>query len=231
MARDKVRGVVRPHKLEPDSILLPGVSVVTITGADGADGEPGIMGPPGEAGIDGEDGQSGVPGPQGNPGPTGLNGRDGVTVWLEPEPPDEWMIPGPPGPQGPTSAAGSTGVASLDFGAFPGASDASVAVSAPAIGAGDRPFAWIFPAATADHTADEHMVEPFEVFANAVVAGVGFTISGVNFNMLFEPLVPTSGANNVTLAGGLVKPSTAQQPTAGGIGTRIYGAWTIAWRF
>ena len=69
------------------------------------------------------------------------------------------------------------GTASVNFGAFPGATDASVVVTGQAgITAGSLVEAWILPAATADHSADEHWVEPPGVVAGAVVAGTGFTI-------------------------------------------------------
>ena len=75
---------------------------------------------------------------------------------------------------------GAQGTATLDFGAFPGKTDASVAVTGQAgIAAGSLVEAWIFPTATADHTVDEHWVDPPEVFAGNVVAGTGFTIYGV----------------------------------------------------
>lgn len=74
---------------------------------------------------------------------------------------------------------GAQGVASLDFGAFPGATEATVAVTGQAtIASGSLAEAWIFPAATADHTADEHMLEDLRIHAGNVVAGTGFTIYG-----------------------------------------------------
>jgi len=123
------------------------------------------------------------------------------------------------------------GTATLDFGAFPGASDASVAVTGQAgILAGSLVEAWLFPAATTDHTADEHWVETIEVMAGNVVAGTGFTIYGINENQLSEPVVPQgNGRNNVTLAGGLVSSSNLQAPLIGGIGTRLYGKFNVAW--
>ena len=75
---------------------------------------------------------------------------------------------------------GAQGSALLDFGAFPGSSDATVAVAQAGIAADSLAEAWLFPAATADHTADEHVVEEIEVHARDVVAGVGFTIQGVS---------------------------------------------------
>jgi len=98
---------------------------------------------------------------------------------------------------------GAQGVATLDFGAFPGASDASVAVTGQgSIVAGSLVEAWILPAVTADHSADEHLVETLEVYAGNIIAGTGFTIYGINKSSLFEPT---------------------------GRGTRIYGAWNIPW--
>ena len=70
---------------------------------------------------------------------------------------------------------GATGTAILDFGATP-VSDCSLAVAQPTILAGSLVEAWIWPLTTADHTADEHLVEPLHVYAGNVVAGVGFTI-------------------------------------------------------
>ena len=71
---------------------------------------------------------------------------------------------------------GAQGTAILDFGAFPGQTDTSLAVADAAILAGSLVEAWIWPLATADHTADEHIVEPLNVFAGNVQAGVGFTL-------------------------------------------------------
>lgn len=122
----------------------------------------------------------------------------------------------------------ATGTAILDFGAFPGGSDASVTVIGQAsILAGSLVEAWIWPVATADHTADEHMVETFKVFAHTVVAGVGFTISGFNTSELFEGLVPGGQGRAATTAIGA--PSLDIKDRIGGRGTRIYGQWTIAW--
>lgn len=77
--------------------------------------------------------------------------------------------------------ASGTGTALLDFGAFPGKTDVSLAVTGQAtIGAAALAEAWIWPVATVDHSADEHAVEALRVFARDVVAGTGFTIQGVS---------------------------------------------------
>lgn len=97
---------------------------------------------------------------------------------------------------------GAQGTAVLDFGAFPGKSDASVDVTGQTeILAISLVEAWLRPVATGDHSADEHRVETLAVLAGNIVAGVGFTISGRNTSQL--------GSH--------------------GQGTRLYGQWTVAW--
>ena len=106
-----------------------------------------------------------------------------------------------------------TGTASLDFGAFPGASDAALAVTGQAgIQAGSLVEAWLVPTATADHSADEHRVEQLEVTAGDVVAGVGFTIYGLN---------RTAGGGDGMAPRGRV--------LVHGGNTRIWGRWSVAW--
>ena len=72
------------------------------------------------------------------------------------------------------------GTATLNFGTFPGGTDATVTVTGQtSILSTSLVEAWISPVATTDHTADEHWVDPPEVYAGNVVAGTGFTIYGV----------------------------------------------------
>ncbi len=72
---------------------------------------------------------------------------------------------------------GSTGTSTIDFGAFPGMMDAQTVITGQTgILAGSLVEAWISPVATADHTADEHWVEPIQMRAGNIVAGTGFTI-------------------------------------------------------
>jgi hypothetical protein len=123
---------------------------------------------------------------------------------------------------------GAQGTAILDFGAFPGKSDASVAVTGQAgIVAGSLVEAWIRPVATADHTDTEHMVETLAVFAADIVAGTGFTIYGFNTSQLTEGLQP--GGEGAAATGAIGAPSGDGMPRVGGYGTRLYGQWTIAW--
>ena len=105
------------------------------------------------------------------------------------------------------------GTATLDFGTFPGKSDATVAVTGQTgILSNSLAEAWVYPVATGDHSADEHIAETIQVAARDIVAGVGFTIQGWNTSQLNEPVVPGSGGR-----------------LGGGQGTRIYGQWTVAW--
>ena len=126
---------------------------------------------------------------------------------------------------------GATGTATLDFGAFPGASDASVAVTGQAGSvAGSLVEAWLRPAASADHSADEHLIETLRVEAGYIVPGVGFTIYGINTNQLNEPVTPPRAARfgGTGQDAGAGK-QDAQTRDQGGKGARIYGQWTVAW--
>lgn len=73
-------------------------------------------------------------------------------------------------------ASGAGGYATVDFGSG-GASDTTINITGQAgITAGSVVIAAISPAATATHSADEHVVESIEVMAGNIVAGTGFTI-------------------------------------------------------
>jgi hypothetical protein len=125
---------------------------------------------------------------------------------------------------------GAQGFTTVDFGAFPGKSDATVTITGQAgILAGSLVEAWIRPVATADHTAGEHVVETLKAVAHSIVVGVGFDITVMNTSQLNEPL-ESSGAGqrgNIPL---LASRSIGYAvPDRGGEGTRIYGLWTVAW--
>lgn len=104
------------------------------------------------------------------------------------------------------------GTTTVNFGTFPGATDARVNVTGQgSILATSLVEAWVFPTATADHSADEHWVDGPQVVAGNVVAGTGFTIYAS------------------------VKPQTdAKAPTDSRRGnsnnnSMAYGSWTVAW--
>lgn len=141
---------------------------------------------------------------------------------------------GAPGTDGADGAAGAPGVGTtgevlLDFGGFPGASDASVTVTGQAgIVADSVVEAWMRLEATGDHSADEHWVETIEVFAGNIVAGVGFTIYGKNTNQLTELVDPQTRKGNVAGPG---VGKNAKRPAITKGGTRLYGQFTVQWRW
>lgn len=80
-------------------------------------------------------------------------------------------------------AAGSF-TAVLNFGAFPGVTDTSVAVTGQtALGATDKVDVWVRLEATAEHNEDEHLLlrqlVSVGVKRSTIVAGTGFTVYGV----------------------------------------------------
>lgn len=118
-----------------------------------------------------------------------------------------------------TAAAGTTvvGTTTIDFGAFPGKSDTSIDVTGQTnILSNSVISAWIYPStATADHSADEHMLETIKIYVGNIVVGTGFTIYGFNSSEINENFYGI--LNNSQTIGNI------------GQGTRIYGQWTVAW--
>jgi hypothetical protein len=75
----------------------------------------------------------------------------------------------------------AVGTATIDFGALPGGSDASVVVTGQTgIAANSSVEAWVVPTANADHNADEHIVEGLRIYAGNIVPGTGFTIYAIH---------------------------------------------------
>lgn len=129
---------------------------------------------------------------------------------------------------------GAQGTATVDFGAFPGSAHASVAITGQAsILAGSLVEAWILPAATADHSSDEHLVEKIRVVAGDIIAGTGFTIHAVSTNELSEPLMPPGvGRKHVTNASAgqnTYSPGDTIGRSVGGKMPMVYGQWSVAW--
>ena len=138
----------------------------------------------------------------------------------------------PPGGGG----GANVGTATVDFGAFPGSSHATVVVTGQAgIVAGSVVQAWIRPVATADHSADEHMLETIRVHASSIVAGTGFTINAFNAGTINEPDVAAVSRDNVGQQtgrpGGRGRLDVPASAAAGAKGTRLYGLWTVAWQW
>lgn len=115
-----------------------------------------------------------------------------------------------------------TGSTTVDFGAFPGQSDTSVAVTGQTgILSGSSLNAWLIPAATADHSADEHLVDGPRILAGNISAGVGFTIYALANYGSAEP-VPDymPRAQNRQNPVSTLSPPTTPMP---------YGLWTVRW--
>lgn len=110
---------------------------------------------------------------------------------------------------------GASGTTTIDFGAFPGATDATVDVTGQAgYVAASEVEAWIQPIATADHSVDEHVLEKIDVTAYYKADGE-FTIRGVMRDGVVEvPLGWIAGGNRAGKAGGVA---------------RLVGQFTVGW--
>ena len=206
-------------------------------GVAGAAGAAGAAGPPG-FGFDGNDGEQGdhgipgAPGAAGAAGSTGLTGPMGPPGLDGPEGPEGPMGPigltGPPGAAG-GGGGGTTGTGTIDFGAFPGASDASLVITGQAaIVSGSIVQAWLRPAATADHTSDEHLVETIRIEVTDIVAGTGFTIRAMNTSQINERLESPGSSRFKGTAAAIFG---GNYESVGGQGTRLYGTWSVQWRW
>lgn len=105
------------------------------------------------------------------------------------------------------SGTGATGTGTIDFGVFPGTTYTTATITGQAsITANSIVNVWIRPIATADHLADEHLVDPPKLIAGNIVAGTGFTIHGF-------------AGDNPGAAGKFAD------------GTRMHGLWTFQWKW
>lgn len=124
----------------------------------------------------------------------------------------------------------ATGISTIDFGPFPGASDATKLVTGlTGIQADSLVQAEIHPIASADHSADEHMVETIKIVADpsTIVAGTSVVVRAFNTSELNEPLDAGPPVNPLRQVAG--SGSTDPQPYRGGRGTRLYGVWNFFW--
>lgn len=73
---------------------------------------------------------------------------------------------------------GAQGHTTVDFGTFPGKAEAQATVTGQAsILAASDAEAWIRGESSADHSADEHAIEDFDVQAQDITAAVGFVVT------------------------------------------------------
>lgn len=132
---------------------------------------------------------------------------------------------------------GSQGQTTVDFGTFPGSAMASVAITGQAgIIASSLVEAWLMPALTADHSADEHLVEPIVVRASQadIIAGTGFTIYATSDNRLGEPIQSIPGETSIFTASATTIGIKVAAPGQllnyfGGFIPLVYGKWTVGW--
>lgn len=130
---------------------------------------------------------------------------------------------------------GATGTTEVDFGAFPGSLLTSVNVT----GQGDIQStslveAWLFPVATEENTADEHLIAAgkMEVIAGNISDGVGFTIYAMVRNPETEPLGPAYRERH-TASGTAGTDQGSFQNVTGSVGgkvtNKLIGKFTVAW--
>ena len=125
--------------------------------------------------------------------------------------------------------ASNSGSTEIDFGSFPGGSDAQITVTGQTgILATSNVQAWIVAQPTIDHTADEHRIETISVCVGNIVPNTSFTIYAQNTSQLNEP-VTDAGISTFRSAAATVYGTAGN--SIGGLGTRIYGAWTVHWRW
>lgn len=128
---------------------------------------------------------------------------------------------------------GAQGTTTIDFGTFPGTTDATVDVTGQTgIVSGSLVEAWIRPEATADHTADEHWVESIMVQAGNIVAATGFTIYARCTNQIQErdPLMAAEGIDRISGIGTRPGPVGPNRPVpAVSRAGNLWGLWTVAW--
>lgn len=94
--------------------------------------------------------------------------------------------------------------------------------------------AWVRAENSADHLADEHVVESIQVRAASISAGSGFVIHAWNTSQLNEPVLPpvhqvSVFTGSATAIGVKLASPGAGAVGGGGRGTRLYGVWNISW--
>jgi hypothetical protein len=127
-----------------------------------------------------------------------------------------------------SGGTGASGTATVNFGAFPGSQDASVFIPEIGVTAGSVVQAWLIAADTADHNAEEHIVETITVIPGAPIASTGFVVYARNNSQLNEPLTLINPVQYKSIQTQIAGMST---PGYGGKATQIYGQWTIGWKW
>jgi hypothetical protein len=129
---------------------------------------------------------------------------------------------------------GAQGTAVIDFGAFPGKSDASVDVTGQTgIIAGSLVEAWIRPVATAINDVDNHIFAPLRIVAANIVPGVGFTIYGWCDEQINEPVIPEQPDYQIRNTGAAAYATVAfaseSRGVTGGKAMLLWGTYNVNW--
>jgi hypothetical protein len=112
---------------------------------------------------------------------------------------------------------GATGKTTLDFGAFPGGTEAATTITGQTgIVAGSLVEAWILPEDTVEHSSDEHLLDPPRVLACEIVAGTGFTIRGI-----YDAQFPVPGGGS--------RQELEERKTGPRRAPTCHGLWSVAW--
>ncbi len=131
----------------------------------------------------------------------------------------------------------TTGTTTVDFGTFPGSPHTSVVITGQAsILAGSVVRARLYPTATADHAADEHIMAAsmLDLIVSDIVAGTGFTVHALARPSILEPLeLPRPGRHTANATVGLnARPPQGVTPSVGGKDTSwLWGQFTIVWEW
>jgi hypothetical protein len=115
---------------------------------------------------------------------------------------------------------GAQGSAVINFGSFPGSSHASVDVATAGVVVTSLVEAWVLTVATADHSADEHMVETLKV-VGAYLSDGNIRIHGFNTNQIVPP---STAVSSKTLGPGDAV-DTFPRPDA----PMLYGQFSVGW--
>lgn len=127
----------------------------------------------------------------------------------------------------------ATGTTTVDFGAWPGSTEASVTITGQTgILSGSLVEAWILPDTTADHTIGDHIAAPIKVVAHTISAGVGFTITATLQDQQQEPVMAERGGQTHFQTGTSITTKQARPGNPNDIGgwsPMVHGVFNIAW--
>lgn len=108
---------------------------------------------------------------------------------------------------------GAQGTTTVDFGSTGSVEAVATVTGQASITGASLVEAWIWPAASANHSADEHRLEEITVRAGNVVAGTGFTI----------------WAHYTPARGGAVQEVGGRGRTSPRRRARLRGSYNVAW--